>query len=156
MLRRVAALLAVTLVLAACGGAPPAEVTFRAGAASVVARPTQSCDIKMQNCQSDATAPVQLAVPAGTNLSVAVPQEVSTAPWAVVFTYRSADGSQTDGRSPVFAPNQHTDYTLVLPAPTDRLLTAQVQQFGPAPQQNADTGEIEFPTRASWVLNTTG
>jgi hypothetical protein len=31
-----------------------------------------------------------------------------------------------------------------------------VQQFGPAPQLNEDTGELEFPVRGSWVLNATG
>ena len=46
---------------------------------------------------------------------------------------------------------QHT-YTLQLPGPTDRLLGAQVQQYGPPPQANPETGELEFPIRASWVL----
>ena len=86
-------------------------------------------------------------------LKVTVPAEISSAPWQVVFTYRSANGSQTDGRSPVLAPDKHLDYTLQLPAPTDALVTAQVQQYGPPPQANAETGEIEFPIRASWVLN---
>jgi hypothetical protein len=85
-----------------------------------------------------------------------VPTEISSAPWQVVFTYRSANGSQTDGRSPVLAPDQHRDYTLTLPAATDALVTAQVQQYGPPPQANAETGEIEFPIRASWILNATG
>jgi hypothetical protein len=31
-----------------------------------------------------------------------------------------------------------------------------VQQFGPAPQINEDTGELEFPVRGSWVLTATG
>lgn len=154
-MRRALVLLIAAAALAACGGGAPPEVTFRAGAASVVARPTQFCDLKLQNCSSDPAAPVQLAVPVGTNLLVAVPQEISAAPWQVVFTYRSSDGGQTDGRSPVLAPDRQSDYTLVLPAPTDRLLTAQVQQYGPAPQQNAQTGEIEFPIRGSWVLTTT-
>jgi uncharacterized protein DUF2771 len=142
------------VVLAGCGGgdAPP-EVTFSAGAASVVAKPTQFCDLHLQNCQSDANAPVRLAVPAGTSLKVTVPSEISSAPWQVVFTYRSTNGSRTDGRSPVLAPDEHPDYTLQLPAATDALVTAQVQQYGPPPQANAESGEIEFPIRASWVLN---
>ena len=65
-------------------------------------------------------------------------------------------GAQTDGRSPVFAPNAQSDYTLQLPDPADRLVGAQVQQFGPPPQADPETGEIEFPIRASWVLNTSG
>ncbi len=152
-MRRLLVLPAV-LTLAACGGSPaPPEVTFAAGAASVVAKPTQYCDLQLQNCQSDANAPVRLAVPAGTALKVTVPTAISSAPWQVVFTYRSTNGSQTDGRSPVLAPDQHPDYTLELPAPTDALVTAQVQQYGPPPQANAATGEVEFPIRASWVLN---
>ena len=55
----------------------------------------------------------------------------------------------------MLAPDQHPDYTLQLPAATDALVTAQVQQYGPPPQANAETGEIEFPIRASWVLNAT-
>lgn len=155
-MRRVVVLCALPVLLAACGGGDALpEVTFTAGATSVVAKPTQYCDLHLQNCQSDANAPVRLAVPAGTALKVAVPREISTAPWQVVFTYRSANGSQTDGRSPVLAPDQHPDYTLQLPAATDALVTAQVQQYGAPPQANAETGEIEFPIRASWVLNAT-
>ncbi|MBV9920057.1 MAG: DUF2771 family protein [Pseudonocardia sp.] len=156
-MRHLAVSCAALVLLAGCGGsdAPP-EVTFSAGAASVVAKPTQFCDLHLQNCQSDANAPVRLAVPAGTSLKVAVPSEISSAPWQVVFTYRSTNGSQTDGRSPVLAPNRHPDYTLQLPTATDALVTAQVQQYGPPPQANANTGEIEFPIRASWVLNAAG
>jgi hypothetical protein len=148
--------LAALVALAGCGSAAaPPQVTFAAGASSVVARPTQFCDLQLQNCQSDANAPVRLRVPAGTVVKVSVPTEISSAPWQVVFTYRSANGSQTDGRSPVLAPDQHSDYALALPAATDALVTAQVQQYGPPPQQNAETGEIEFPIRASWILNAT-
>jgi Protein of unknown function (DUF2771) len=155
--RRLVLLCALVALLSGCGGsATPPEVTFLAGAASVVAKPTQYCDLKLQDCQSDANAPVRLAVPAGTALKVSVPAEISSTPWQVVFTYRSANGSQTDGRSPVLTPDQHPDYTLQLPAATDALVTAEVQQYGPPPQANAETGEIEFPIRASWVLNTTG
>ena len=156
MLRPLLALAALA-ALAGCGGstAPP-QVTFAAGTTSVVARPTQFCDLKLQNCQSDANAPVRLAVPAGTALKVTVPDEISATPWQVVFTYRSTNGSQTDGRSPVLTPDQHSDYTLQLPAPTDALVTAQVQEYGPPPQANDQTGEIEFPIRASWMLNAAG
>jgi hypothetical protein len=155
--RRLVLLCALAALLAGCGGssAPP-EVTFAAGATSVVAKPTQYCDVKLQDCRSDANAPVRLAVPAGTALKVTVPEEISSTPWQVVFTYRSANGSRTDGRSPVLTPDQHPDYTLQLPAATDALVTAEVQQYGPPPQANTETGEIEFPIRATWVLNTAG
>jgi hypothetical protein len=155
--RRLVLLCALAALLAGCGGssAPP-EVTFAAGATSVVAKPTQYCDVKLQDCRSDANAPVRLAVPAGTALKVTVPEEISSTPWQVVFTYRSANGSRTDGRSPVLTPDQHPDYTLQLPAATDALVTAEVQQYGPPPQANTETGEIEFPIRATWVLNSAG
>ncbi|MEN3268936.1 DUF2771 family protein [Pseudonocardia sp.] len=148
---------AALLLLAGCSSSqPPPQVTFAAGQASVIARPTQYCDLKLTNCTGDPAAPVVLTVPVGTPLKVTVPHEIAETPWQVVFSYRDAGGAQTDGRSPVFAPNAQSDYTLELPAPEDRLVGAQVQQFGPPPQANAETGEIEFPIRASWVLSTKG
>jgi hypothetical protein len=157
VLRRLAGLLpALALLAAGCGTAGPPKVTFSAGGASVSARPAQYCDLKLTDCTDDSAAPVQLPVPAGTPLQVTVPDGVSDAPWHVVFSYRSADGEQVDGRSPLFAAKQRGDYILELPAPTDQLLTAQVQQFGPAPEADEETGEIEFPVRASWVLTTPG
>jgi len=147
-------LLAAVLLLAAGCGADPPQVTFTAAGTTVTARPAQYCDLKLADCSADATAPVQLAVPPGTPLQVAVPDDVSQAPWHVVFSYRDAGGRQVDARSPVLTNKQH-DYTLTLPEAADRLITAQVQQFGPAPQINEQTGEVEFPVRGSWVLNTT-
>jgi len=144
------------LVLVGCGSSAPPEVTFAAGQESAVARPAQYCDIKLTDCKGDPDAPVRLAVPVGTPLKVTVPQDISETPWQVVFTYRDPGGTQTDGRSPVFAPNAQKDYTLELPAANDRLVAAQVQQYGPPPEADPETGEIEFPIRASWVLNTTG
>ncbi len=155
MIVRIVPVVLTAGLLAGCGSSPPPTVTFAGGAATVTAKPTQYCDLTLRDCQSDAAAPVTLAVPAGAAVTVTVPKDVSDAPWQVVFTYRSASGAQTDGRSPVLAPGQHPDYRLELPAATDRLLTAQVQQYGPAPQANAETGELEFPIRGSWILNTT-
>ncbi len=152
MLRRLVPLLAATLVVAGCGGAAPPDVTFAAGAADAVARPTQYCDIDLTDCTSDAAAPVELTVPPGTPLQITVPDAISSTPWQVVFSYRDGTGAQTDGRSPVFAVNAQRAYSLELPGATDRLLTAQVQQYGPPPQANPETGELEFPIRASWVL----
>ena len=155
-MRRRLALAAVALLAAGCGSGTPPQVTFTAADSSVTARPTQYCDLKLTECSDDATAPVRLAVPAGTPLRVAVPDDVAEAPWHVVFSYRNEGGEQVDARSPLFAADEQHDYTLTLPAPADRLVTAQVQQFGPAPQINEDTGEIEFPVRGSWVLTATG
>jgi hypothetical protein len=147
-------LAAVLLFAAGCGAGAP-QVTFTAAGTTVTARPAQYCDLKLADCSADATAPVQLTVPPGTPLQVAVPDDVAQAPWHIVFSYRDAGGQQVDARSPVLT-NKQRDYTLTLPEPADRLLTAQVQQFGPAPQINDQTGEVEFPVRGSWVLNTPG
>ena len=67
-MRRVVLLCALAALLAGCGSGAPPEVTFAAGATSVVAKPTQYCDVKLQDCQSDANAPVRLAVPAGSSV----------------------------------------------------------------------------------------
>jgi hypothetical protein len=156
MLRRLLPAVAAVMMLAGCGSDPPPQVTFAAGGASVVARPAQYCDIELADCVGDATAPVELPVPAGSPLQVTVPDAIAQTPWQVVFSYRDAAGTQTDQRSPVFAPAERSNWTLELVTPADRLLTAQVQQYGPPPRINPDTGEIEFPIRASWVLNTSG
>jgi hypothetical protein len=153
VLRRSLPVLAAILLVAGCGAStPPPDVTFAAGAATVVAKPTQYCDLKLADCTSDATAPVELAVPLGTPLQVTVPEEISSTPWQVVFSYRDSKGAQTDGRSPVFPVDTQKTYSLQLPDPGDRLLAAQVQQYGPPPQADPETGELQFPIRASWVL----
>ena len=122
---------------------------------AAVARPTQYCDVALSDCKGDATAPVQLPVPPGTSVQITVPDAVAQTPWQVVFSYRDANGTQNDDRSTVFvADRQRSTWTLQL-APTDHLLTAEVQQYG-VPQMNPDTGEVEYPIRASWVLNPSG
>jgi len=145
---------AALLLLGGCGAGARPEVLFAAAGTEAPARPAQYCDEALTICDDDATAPVELDVPPGTTLRIEVPDDVADTPWHVVFRYRTAAGEQVDGRSPVFAPGARTEYVLVLPAATDQLLTAQVQQFGPPPQANPSTGEAEFPIRASWVLVT--
>ena len=153
MLRRTALALVAALPLAGCGGGAP-EVVFTAGEASVPARPAQYCDLQLTECNDDPTAPVVLAVPPGTPLRVEVSGEIAEAPWHVAFSYINAAGVQVDARSALFRPDERTEYVLELPAPGDRLRTAQVQQFGPAPQTDAATGEVQFPVRGTWVLTT--
>jgi hypothetical protein len=156
--RRLLAVPVAALLLAGCAGEdppPPPQVTFTAGAASIVARPAQYCDVELTQCLTDVAAPARLAVPADTPVQVTVPPEIAQTPWQVVFSYADATGVPTDERSPVFAPNARSDWTLELGAPENRLLTAEVQQYGPPPQPNPQTGELEFPIRASWVLNAT-
>jgi hypothetical protein len=151
--RLLPAVAATALLLAGCGGDQPPQVTFAVGETSVDARPTQYCDIALTDCKGDPTAPVELPVPPGTAVQITVPDEIAQSPWQVVYSYRDGAGTQTDERSSVFAPSERSLWTLQLPGPTDRLLTAQVQQYGPPPQINPETGEVEFPIRASWVLN---
>jgi hypothetical protein len=146
---------AALLLAAGCGAGDPPQVVFRAAEATVTARPAQYCDLKLTDCDADAGAPVRLAVPVGTPLQVDVPDDVAQAPWHVVFRYRDAAGQEDEARSPVFAKKER-GYTLTLPADTDRLIHAEVQQFGPAPKINEQTGEVEFPVRGTWVLDTTG
>jgi Protein of unknown function (DUF2771) len=152
--RRLLVVPIAALLLAGCAAEePPPQVTFSADEATVVARPAQYCDLELTECRTDVAAPVRLAVPPGTPLQVTVAPEIAQTPWQVVFSYADAAGTRTDERSPVFAPDERSDWTLELGAPEDRLLTAEVQQYGPPPQPNPQTGELEFPIRASWVLN---
>jgi hypothetical protein len=151
VLRRLVPVALALPVLAACGAGAPPEVTFAAGAESIVAGPTQYCQDDFVTCTNDAAAPVALPVPPGTPLVVTVPDAVSETPWQIVFTYRDATGEQIDERTTVFPPQQREMFSLELPADA-RLLTAQVQQFGPPPQIDDATGEVVFPIRSSWVL----
>ncbi|MFR9801587.1 DUF2771 family protein [Pseudonocardia sp. RS010] len=144
--------LAACLVLAGCGSDSEPQVTWSAGEASATVGPAQFCDLTMKDCTNDEAARALLPVPAGTPVEVTVPDEVSGAPWSVVFSYTGPDGQRTDGRSPVFAPDARTSYTLTLPEPGDVLGTAQVQLLGAAPVADPGTGEIAFPARATWVL----
>jgi Protein of unknown function (DUF2771) len=154
--------LAAALLLAGCAAEqqppqatqPPPQVTFAAGTNTATARPTQYCDLQLTQCTTDVAAPVTLDVPPGTPLQITVPPEIAETPWQVVFSYAGADGKPVDERSTVFAPAERDAWTLQLASPTERLLTAEVQQYGAPAQPNPQSGEQEFPIRASWVLNT--
>jgi hypothetical protein len=141
-------------LLAGCGSSGPPTVEFRSVSGSVRTGPAQYCDVKVTSCANHPDAVVKLVVPPGQPLSITVAPELAAAPWQVVFGYQSGNGQRVDGRSPVFAPNQRTDYQLVLPDPTDQLLTAQVQQFGGGAPTTDPNGEVSFPIRGSWVLTT--
>jgi len=142
---------AAVFLLAGCGGGTP-QVTWKAGGTAQTVGPAQYCDQRLKDCTNDEAAQARLAVPAGTAVEIEVPAEVSEAPWSVVFAYVGPDGQQTTGRSPVFAPNAQDSYTLALPDPAAVLQTAQVQLLGAAPVANAESGDLEYPARATWVL----
>jgi uncharacterized protein DUF2771 len=148
------ALLAGSALLAGCGSSGPPTVEFTSAAGTMRTGPAQYCDIAVTECANHPDAVIKLAVPAGQPLMIKVPTELAAAPWHVVFSYRAANGGSVDGRSPVFAPNQRSDYQLILPDPTDQLLTAQVQQFGGGIPTADPGGEVSFPIRGSWVLAT--
>jgi hypothetical protein len=131
--------------------APPPEVTFAADGSTVTARPTQYCDVNVQDCQADPKAAVTLRVPPGQPLEVSVPGSVSEAPWQVVFRYRSKDGTSAQARSTVFAAGERSAYTLRLPEEQAQLETVEVQQFGAAMVPREDG--VDFATRATWVLS---
>ena len=153
-MRRVLAVLAgsALLLLAGCGSDADPTVTWKAGEATQTVGPSQFCDIRMKDCHDDPAAQAGLAVPTGSPVEVTVPEEISEAPWSVVFAYTDQDGQQASGRSPVFAPKAQQSYTLTLPDPRDTLITAQVQLLGAAPVANPSTGELDYPARGTWVL----
>lgn len=151
MPRLVLVLTCLGLVALGCGTGAKPQVTFSADAASATAAPTQYCDQELKECSAESAAVVTLAVPPGTAVRVSVPPAVSEAPWHVVFSYLTAAGERVDGRSPLVPAGQRSDLTLTLPAPTDQLVRAEVQQFAAGLLAEAG-GEISFPIRASWVL----
>ena len=140
----------------ACSGnsgdpGPPPEVTFAAAGSTVIARPTQLCDVQVQNCTADPNAAVVLRVPPGQPVQISVPKAIGETPWLVVFGYRTAAGERVNARSDLFASNERESYTLTLPRPDDQLETAEVQQisgtFVPGEQG------VDFPARGTWVLS---
>ena len=150
------ALATACLACAACasggdGGEGPPRVTFTAAGTTVVAGPTQLCDVQVSNCHADPKAAVVLRVPPGQPLQVSVPKAVSETPWLVVFGYRTKAGEQVNARSDVFPSNQRQAYTLTLPAADAQLQTVEVQQLG-GTLIPGDDG-VDFPTRGTWVLS---
>jgi hypothetical protein len=138
--------------VAACsGGDSPTEVIFAAGDFSVAARPTQLCDVSVQNCTADPAAAVVLRVPPGQALRISVPDPVAATPWLVVFRYRTAAGERAQARSQLFGAGAQHEYTLTTPAPQDQLETVEVQQIGGA-LAPGDEG-VDFVSRATWVLS---
>ncbi len=153
---RVAVSVLAGLVLAAvtaCSGSDELpEVTFEVDDASVVARPTQHCDVAVQDCTADPGAAVVLRVTPGQPLRISVPDAIGETPWLVVFGYRTSAGEKVNARSDLFAGDgERTEYTLTLPAADDQLETVEVQQISGTFIPGEDG--VDFPTRATWVLS---
>ncbi|MGO1051064.1 DUF2771 family protein [Crossiella sp. CA198] len=155
-MRRGLSLLLVTagaLGVAACASpVGPPEVTFFAASKSIAAKPTQYCDVKVENCQADPKAAAVLRVPKGQEVTISVDPRIGQTPWQVVFRYRQPDNGRIDGRSEVFAPNKQLAYTLKLPEATSQLETIEVHQFGAAISANTEGG-VSFGTRGTWVVS---
>ena len=141
----------VLIVRATAGPSSPGDVTFAAGGASASVGASQFCDVQVTECGDDPEATAVLRVPPNTPLTVTVPEEVVGTPWQLAFTFRDTAGALQQGRSPVFAPGTTPNFTLVLPAATDQLESAEVQQYGARISQGPNG--LEFATRSTWVLS---
>ena len=133
------------------GRPPPATSSSARAGRRVEVGASQFCDVQVTECGADPEAAGVLRVPPNTPLAVTVPEEVASTPWQVAFTFRDAAGAVQQGRSPVFAPGTTPTFTLVLPAATDQLESAEVQQYGARISQGPNG--LEFATRATWVLS---
>ena len=97
--------------------------------------------------EDDSGAP-HLKMARGAPLDVKVPQEVSSAPWVIVFAYNDTSGAAHGDRTQVFAPNAQVDYTLQPPTGA-QLTRVEVQVLTAAP---ATGGGVEYPATQTWVL----
>jgi len=141
----------VLVARATAGPSSPGDVVFAAGGQSATAGASQFCDVHVTECAADPEAVAVLPVPPNTPLAVTVPEEVASTPWQLAFTFRDAAGATQRGRSPVFAPGTAPGFTLVLPAASDQLTSAEVQQYGARISEGPNG--LEFATRATWVLS---
>ncbi len=148
--------LPILLLLFVTGCAAPGhpEVTFYADGKAIDVKPTQYCDLKVENCDVDPEAGGVLRVRPGRPVQISVPGELAQSAWAVKFTYRNARGeTQEPLRSKVFTKSdpRHA-YTLVLPNRDDQLESVEVQQYG-SRIESSTTGTFDFVARATWVLS---
>lgn len=148
-------LLAVAgIALAGCSAPAEPQITFYSHGDSVEVEPARYCDATGENCAPPPANPVgELPVPEKAPLQISVPEEVATTPWQVAFIYRSTDGQERDGRSPVFAPNERHAFTLHLPPDGARLEHVEVQQFS-AMLTAGSEGGVDFGIGGSWILDT--
>lgn len=154
MHRGLTSLLAVAgIVLAGCSTPDPPQVTFYSHGDSVRAAPVRYCNPMGRECSQPAPeAAKELAVPADAPLQISVPEEISTAPWQIVFRYRTADDRLVEGRSPVFAPGRRHAYTLRLPRDGTRFEHVEVQRYA-ATLTVSPQGDVRFGIGGSWVLD---
>lgn len=156
-------LLALLGILTACGdddGGDSGEgesrqlplVIVSAGDQSRQVAPLRICDIDVQDCAENPNAAATMPVAPGAPVRIQVSPLISTTPWQVAFRLREAGAAEAiENRTKVFAPKETGDYTLETP-PGSQLELIEIQQFG---LPSEATGGIEFPIRASWLVNVT-
>ncbi|MDR7301510.1 DUF2771 family protein [Haloactinomyces albus] len=148
--------------MAGCSVPDQPRTTFYSHGESVRVAPIRYCNPQGRECSNPNPQAVEdLVVPSGAPLQISVPEEVSAAPWQVVFRYRTDDGSLAEGRSPVFTPGQQHAYTLRFPrneAPQRgessgaRLERVEVQRYS-ASLTLGPEGGVQFGIGGSWAVD---
>lgn len=153
MRRGLTSLLAVAgIALAGCSTPSQPQVTFYSHGDSVRVSPVSYCNARGAECTKPRPDAVEgLDMPASAPLQISVPEEVSKAPWQVVFRYRTADGRELEGRGPVFAPGRQHAYKLDLPVPGARLTRVEVQRYA-ASLTVTPEGDVRFDIGGSWAV----
>nr|WP_207631112.1 DUF2771 family protein [Actinopolyspora sp. BKK1] len=147
-------MLALTgILLTGCGAAKQdrPQVTFYAHGESVRVAPVRYCEPLAQECAEPRPDEVRhLTVPADSTMQISVSEEIQTAPWQVVFSYRTASGEQRQGRSEVFSPKERFAYTLDLSEPGARLEQVEVQRYTAVLVDDLESRQ--FVIGGTWVL----
>lgn len=96
--------------------------------------------------------PALITVEDGSPVTVAVPEEISGAPWSLLTMYQGGDADDTDGGIEVYRPGQTSEVTL---DPVDgqgrRLAVVEVRL--PAGIIDPQTGSEDFISHATWAVN---
>lgn len=148
-------LLAVAgIALAGCSTHGQPQVTFYSHGDTSRVAPVRYCNLMGQECSPPQRGNAgDLGVPPDAPVQISVPKELSSAPWQVVFRYRSATGEQVEQRSPVFAPDERQAYTLRVPEGGGQLEHVEVQRYA-ASLTVGPGGTVKFGIGGSWVLDT--
>ncbi len=155
MRRGLISLLAVAgIALTGCSpGESRPEVTFYSHGDTARVAPVLFCNELGKQCSRPDQGNVgELGVPTDAPVQISVPEELSSAPWQVVFRYRGPDGKQVEERSTVFDPGKRHAYTLRVPG-GGQVEHIEVQRYS-APVTITPSGGILFSIGGTWVLDT--
>lgn len=140
------------IALTGCSTPSQPQVTFYSHGDTVRVSPVRYCNLMGEQCSKPRPDAVEgLAIPPSAPLQISVPEEVSKAPWQVVFRYRTAEGKVLEGRGPVFAPGRQHAYKLELPVPGAHLTHVEVQRYA-ASLTVGPEGDIRFGIGGSWAI----